>query len=180
MEFGRLYYTIGLPRSGKSTFAAQWSKSTTGGEKRVWLSGDHIRLATHGHRFIATAEPTVHTHKYVAIKALLLSGHNVLYDGTNTTKESLFEIWKIDQIACPIWIPQQKIIASKQWIDHIDTCKKRAVETNQADLLSVIDRQAIQLMDLNINFNRYREEFDAYLTHKRYKTFRQRMTKHDK
>lgn len=177
MAFGRLYYTIGLPRSGKSSFAASWVNYGTTSNRNVVISGDSIRLATHGHRFIIEAEPTVHLHKTIALKALLLEGFNVLYDGTNSTKESQFEVWKIDEFAIPIWVPERSFIGSKLWIQHIDDCKQRAIESGHDDLFPAIDRIAIQLAELNLNFNKYREEFEAYLAHKKYKTFRQRMTK---
>lgn len=50
---GKLHFTIGLPRSGKSTFCREWVRS---GVARTIIEADAIRIALTGHRFNTNAE----------------------------------------------------------------------------------------------------------------------------
>lgn len=78
----RLAIMCGLPRSGKTTCAKRL-------QDKGWvrLCPDDVRLALHGKAFVGTAEPTVWATAELAARALLLSGHKVVIDATNTTKE---------------------------------------------------------------------------------------------
>jgi predicted kinase len=72
--------TIGLPRSGKTTWARQQGFPI--------VCPDSIRLALHGQRFVPKAEPHVWAIVYTMIEALLLAGHDtVIVDATHTTKK---------------------------------------------------------------------------------------------
>lgn len=81
IEIGKaLICLVGLPRSGKST----WAKS------QAWpiVNPDAVRLAIHGQRFITEAEPFVWATVRAMVKALFLAGHNiVILDATNTTRK---------------------------------------------------------------------------------------------
>ncbi len=80
----KLILTVGLPRSGKST----WARS------RVYpiVSPDSIRLALHGRRYkhgdtISRAEPYVWAIAKTMVRALFIAGHDiVVVDACNHTK----------------------------------------------------------------------------------------------
>jgi len=63
-----LYLTVGLPRSGKST----WAKKQT----MPIVNPDSIRLAIHGERFISQAEPFVWATAKAMVRALFIAGHD--------------------------------------------------------------------------------------------------------
>ena len=76
----KLICTVGLPRSGKSTWARK--------QGHPIVNPDSVRLAMHGQRFQALAEPFVWAVVHCMVKALFLAGHNVvILDATNTTKK---------------------------------------------------------------------------------------------
>ena len=73
-----LILTVGLPRSGKSTWAKEQDCPV--------VNPDSIRLAIHGQRYAADAEDYVWAVTYTMAKALFLSGHTrVIVDATNNT-----------------------------------------------------------------------------------------------
>src|SRR5213083_2622687 len=73
----------GLPRSGKSTLSAKFAKQTGAPIVRR----DAIRLALHGQAYLSEAEPMVKTMSLYMIRALFLSGHQVVIcDETNFSK----------------------------------------------------------------------------------------------
>lgn len=81
-----LMMTIGLPRSGKSTWAKQ--------QNIPIVNPDSIRLALHGQRFLPEAEQMVWAMAKYMVKSLFLAGHNtVILDATNITKSRRDE-WK--------------------------------------------------------------------------------------
>src|SRR5216683_5886868 len=74
-----LFLTVGLPRSGQST----WARGTN----TPIVCPDEIRLALHGQRFIASAEPLVWAIARIMVSALFGAGHpRVILDATNLTK----------------------------------------------------------------------------------------------
>lgn len=158
-RMNKLYFLIGLPRSGKSTFAKKWVQNRinileNGGYTenkrisccknkfyqpdvpRVIVRSDDIRLAC-GHRWNGYIEPYINATKLVMIRALL-NEHDVLVDGTHTTKKSIMELLNIDKNAIPFLIKENPEI-----------CKKRAKESGQEDLLPVINRMYDQLFAIN-------------------------------
>ncbi len=78
---GRLVYTIGLPRSGKSTWARKWAFDLPG---RVIVNRDSVRLGLHGQGYLQERETEVKHIDMVMVKALLNDGFDVLVDETNT------------------------------------------------------------------------------------------------
>lgn len=82
----RLIVTVGLPRSGKST----WARA----QGFPIVNPDSIRLAMHGSAFIIQAEPFVWAVAQTMVKSLFLAGHEtVILDATNTTAERR-KMWK--------------------------------------------------------------------------------------
>ncbi len=135
----KLYFMVGLPRSGKSSYAKEWVKEESG---RVVVCADDIRLSLTGERYCASAENMVHTIKHLMISTLLRGGHTVLVDGTHTTYNSIQEILDHDNNAQPIIIDTDA-----------DICKARARLTQQDDLIPVIGRMDCNLIELSWGHN---------------------------
>ena len=116
---------MGLPRSGKSTIAADLSKMYSA----PIVCRDAIRLALHGQRFQQEAETMVKAISDIMLRALFLSGHEVvIVDETNYSRAAR------DTLKSPSW----NTVFYEIFTDP-DTCKQRAIETLQTDLVSVID-----------------------------------------
>ncbi len=115
-----LILTVGLPRSGKST----WSRK----QGNPIVNPDSIRLALYGQSFIEDAEPMIWCIAKYMVKALFLAGHNkVILDATNLTKKGR-AFWESRE-----WTRQFKFFnASKE------ECIKRAILDNRRDLLLII------------------------------------------
>lgn len=141
----KLYFMIGLPRSGKSTLANRWIKEKclyilngkiqldySGVEHpvpRIVVCGDYIRLALTGNRYNSLTEDYVSAIKYTMIRALMLQGYDVLVDGTHTTKNSILKLLSIDKNAELLYVETTP-----------EECKNRAIKTGQDDLIPVINR----------------------------------------
>lgn len=125
-----LICTVGLPRSGKST----WAKS----QAYPIVNPDSVRLAIHGQRFVAEAEPFVWATVKAMVRALFLAGHDrVILDATNTTRKRRDE-WR-----------------SKEWATffrHFDTpegvCYDRAEAAGDIGICPIIARMAEQFEPL--------------------------------
>lgn len=119
-----LYAMVGLPRSGKSTVAKSLGFPI--------VNPDSIRLAVYGQRYWGPGDKMVWAVADIMVRALFGAGHDiVVMDATNITK------WQRDQ-----W-------QSENWntvFCHVNTdkeiCKQRAIDTDQADLVEVIEAMA--------------------------------------
>lgn len=124
-----LILTVGLPRSGKTT----WCLERWHGTGTPIVSPDAIRLALHGQRYVALAEPMVWTVAKLMVRALFLAGHpTVFVDATNTTRERR-DFWR-----------------DKAWhlaFHLVDTpaaeCIRRAELLDEHEIVPVIQRQAL-------------------------------------
>lgn len=117
---------VGLPRSGKST----WARATG----HPIVCPDAIRLALHGQRFVPEAEPFVWAIAKVMVAALFEAGHScVILDACNTTRKRRDE-WKD-----PRWDRSFRVLDT-----HAEACIQRAHETGREDILPVIERMAAQ------------------------------------
>ncbi len=119
-----LICTVGLPRSGKTT----WAKS------QAWpiVNPDSIRIAIHGQRFVPDAEPFVWATAKAMVRALFLAGHQtVILDATNTTKKRRVE-WFDER-----WATFFKVIDTPY-----PECMERAKD--DAEIHPVIERMAAQ------------------------------------
>lgn len=119
---------VGLPRSGKSTIAAQL-RNLYG---YPVVSRDALRLVMHGQRYAIEAEPMVKAVSRYMIGALFGAGHmTVLCDETNysqAAREALQDDkWRVEFY---------EVTTSKE------VCQERALATNQADLVPVIEAMA--------------------------------------
>lgn len=128
---GLLIVTVGLPRSGKSTWA-EIDRETMGS---ATVCPDAIRLAIHGQAFVREAEPLVWATALVMVRALFHAGHpRVVLDSTNTTRERR-RTWYDD----PGGLWRTRFLV---FIDSGDECARRAAAGGRPDLLPVIDRMA--------------------------------------
>lgn len=131
MEENILILTVGLPRSGKST----WSKASG----HPVVNPDSIRLALHGNAFIPEAEPMVWAMAKYMVKALFLAGHSrVVLDATNTT------IKRRNEWVDASWSRRFKVFD----IDAL-VCRERAIASERLDLLPVIMRMSAQFEPLS-------------------------------
>jgi len=108
-----LIMTVGLPRSGKST----WART----QRHPIVNGDSIRLALHGQPYVLEAEPMVSCVKHLMVKALLLAGHDtVILDGTHTTQANR------DRWLSPDW---DRVFITFGGPEMLDVCLERALKT---------------------------------------------------
>ena len=121
-----LVASYGLPRSGKSTILRQLSEKYGA----PIVSRDAIRLALHGHIYASNAEDFTRSIYKVMIRSLFGAGHElVLADETHWSQAAR------DFIKSPDWDTQFITIHTPP-----DTCKERAIATDQPWLLEVIDQ----------------------------------------
>lgn len=121
-----LILTVGLPRSGKST----WAKGKSA--EMPIVNPDSIRLALYGEAFKIEAEPMVWTLARYMVQALFLAGHQiVILDATNLNPGRR-EDWRSKD-----WTTVLKIFDT-----DVATCKARATAGGHDYLLPVIDRMA--------------------------------------
>ena len=123
-----LFITVGLPQSGKTT----WARMVTKKIGAPIVNPDSIRLALHGQAFILEAEDFVWAIARVMVKSLFKAGHeDVIVDATNITRKRR-NFWQSDfweTIFIPFNCP-------------VEVCIKRAKESGRLDLIPVIERMA--------------------------------------
>lgn len=122
----RLYATVGLPRSGKSTWAKQKAKECG----CPIVNPDSIRLAIHGKRFLPSKEGLVWMTAKTMVKALFLAGHEeVILDATNVNDDQRKTWISDDWETMWVWVNTPKIV-----------CLTRA----DAELKPVIEKMAAE------------------------------------
>lgn len=123
-----LILMCGLPRSGKTTIAQQIAIA----ERAPIVNPDAVRLALHGQRFQALAEPFVWAIAKTMVRSLFNAGHpKVIVDATNTTRARRDE-WKSSD-----WERQIVVVGTDPAV-----CTERARATGMEDLVPVIARMA--------------------------------------
>lgn len=121
-----LICTVGFPRSGKTT----WAQS----QAYPIVCPDAIRLAIHGQRFIAEAEPFVWAVAKTMVRALFRAGHSiVVLDACNNTRKRRDE-WRSKE-----WDVVFKVIP-----EDASTCMERAQSEGREDLFAIIGRMAVE------------------------------------
>jgi predicted kinase len=119
-----LILTVGLPRSGKTT----WARA----QGHPIVNPDAIRLALHGQRFEPLAEPFVWAIARVMVRSLFLAGHPVvLVDATNTTRK------RRDEWQDPAWRREFMTLGLAA-----DGCIRRARDAGDEAIVPVIERMA--------------------------------------
>lgn len=125
--------TVGLPRSGKST----WARSTG----YPIVCPDSISVALHGRRlrFVAHAEAFVWAVAETMVAALLGAGHEkVIVDACHAT-ESRRKQWH-DRFSAPNTAVKCEVFDTPPAI-----CKRRAAADGDQEIISLIDRMAGEL-----------------------------------
>lgn len=121
-----LIMTVGLPRSGKST----WANS----EIYPIVNPDAIRLALHGQRFVKESEPMVWALARYMVEALFIAGHNiVILDATNTTKTRRSE-----------WISRKWKRVFEIIPTTAETCIERANNAEDFYIIPIIEKMRDQ------------------------------------
>lgn len=121
-----LICTVGLPRSGKTTWARQ--------QGHPIVNPDSIRLALHGQRFAGVAEPFVWAIARCMVRSLFFAGHDVvILDATNISKKRRDE-----------WITQDWLTYFKEMGTPLEECLRRAVESGDGEIIPVIERMALE------------------------------------
>jgi predicted kinase len=119
-----LLCTMGLPRSGKSTWAKEQAFPV--------VNPDSIRLAMHGQRFYQQAEDLVWAHAKLMVRSLFIAGHHtVIVDATNGTKRRR-AMWFDDD-----WVTYWKLFDTSR-----EECIARAVKNSDPDIIPVIEQLA--------------------------------------
>jgi predicted kinase len=117
-----LILTIGLPRSGKST----WAKKTG----FPIVNRDAIRLALHGQPFILEAEPMVTAIEDYMVKSLFLAGNKVVIVDATHMKRKYIERWIKED-----WETKVKIFDTPK-----EECIQRAYRTDKSYLIPIIEK----------------------------------------
>lgn len=129
-----LWCLVGLPRSGKTT----WATDIGGDYIYPIVSKDAIRLALHGERFLQEREGEVHEISRVMIHALFLAGHKVVVlDETNTT------IKRRNECRSEHWSVRFKVFNTSE-----EECLRRAEAMNDTVIIPVIKKMAAQFEPL--------------------------------
>jgi predicted kinase len=125
-----LVLTIGLPRSGKSSWAVRTGFPV--------VNPDSIRYALHGQRFLWEAEPMVWTMARYMVRSLFLTGHRiVILDATNI-KVHRREEWQSEQ-----WETYYK-----QFKTPAEECIRRALALEDQYIVPIIERMAAEFEPL--------------------------------
>jgi predicted kinase len=132
----KLILLAGLPRSGKSTYA----KGLIDSCGAVIVNPDSIRLAVHGQPFIAEAEPFVWAIAYAMTEALFIAGHSVVVVDATNTNEKARKPWydRFKEKRTDVTVELVVVGTSK------GECMARAVLSNQAYLIPIIERMAAE------------------------------------
>lgn len=137
---GELIFTVGLPRSGKSTWCDQWLRES-GPRPRVVLAGDDFRKAA-GVKYHPWAEGFVFAALDTAARALLLRGCDVVVDDTHTSEASVLRCMRISLGAKPKWFHTSQ-----------EECLRRADATGQSYLAPAIRRMSGQFQNLLAHYD---------------------------
>jgi predicted kinase len=125
-----LILTVGLPRSGKTTWAKTWGKDNG----CPIVNPDSVRLAIHGRRFESLAEGFVWATARAMVRALFLAGHDaIIVDATNTTRK------RRDEWRSPDWRTVCHVFDTAK-----EVCVERASADGDSEILPVIKRMAGQ------------------------------------
>lgn len=117
---------VGLPRSGKSTIVRQLSEQLSA----PVVNRDAIRLALHGKRYESLAEPMVKAISLIMIRSLFGAGHKIVINDETNFSRAARDYSRDDKNWDTFFY----------WVrTDPKVCKQRAIDTDQPDLVPVID-----------------------------------------
>lgn len=120
--------TVGLPRSGKTTWARQQGLPI--------VSPDSIRLALHGKRFEALAEDMVWSIVFIMIRSLIMAGNDkVIVDATHVSEKRR----AVYRDKFPGYKISYKVFHSTK-----DECIRRALALNDQEIVPIIEKMAAE------------------------------------
>ncbi len=126
MEEKTLVMTVGLPRSGKTTWAKKMG--------HPMVSPDAIRLALHGQAYVSSAESFVWAIAQTMVAALFEAGHHiVILDACNNSVRRR-DAWKSRR-----WHRVFEVFTAS-----CEVCVDRACSDERDDLVKVIERMSEQ------------------------------------
>lgn len=129
-----LLLTVGLPRSGKSTWANQIGRGIL---RIAVVNPDSIRKAIYGKAFDPFYEPETWRIARIMVRALFMAGHKrVILDATSMTKKSR-DSWKCQKNDLVKWDVGFIVFET-----GIKECIKRAKDGKRKDLIPVIKKMA--------------------------------------
>lgn len=127
---GTLILTVGLPMSGKSTWAREYAREHFGAVVAI----DSFRKAFHGRHYIKECEQMIWSQVRIMVRALFLGGHPlVILDSPNIHREQRGQ-WKT-----PEWQTLFKVFHT-----DVEVCKERAREAGREDAIPTIERMYTQ------------------------------------
>ncbi|MEM9450322.1 MAG: AAA family ATPase [Cyanobacteria bacterium P01_E01_bin.6] len=143
-----LWLTIGLPRSGKTTWI--WQNLDRWGNASV-VNPDSIRVAMHGEAFNPAAETAIWMVANYMVPALFVAGHdNVILDATNINKSQRVK-WQ----PCDLWDVGFVYFEIEKSI-----CLQRASEEMKPVIESMSDRFApFPLLPVDIGWQQTKTNF---------------------
>lgn len=116
----KLILTVGLPKSGKSTWALEQGHPV--------VNRDAIRLALHGEKYLQPAENMVSTIEAYMVPSLFYAGHEtIIIDSTHLRKRY------VDRWRSSLWEIELKFI-----ITPPNICIERAITDGEGELIPII------------------------------------------
>lgn len=137
---------VGLPRSGKSTYAKQL-RARTGA---VIVNPDTVRLALHGKKFEPLAEDTVWANVRLMVRSLLMLDHDVIADATNVTAIRRKEWTPPAGLCGDLRIEYHEVLTDRM------VCVERALVDGDVVLADVIQRMVRKYEPVSGVSNYYR------------------------
>ncbi len=128
-----IYMLIGLPRSGKST----WAKRHQESEGTPIVSADNLRYLVYGQRFWGNGEQLMWAIRAIILNMLLEQDIDIIIDETNTTKERRKSIIDLAR-------NYKHDVFGIVMIDSKGECIRRALSMNDETIIPVIERMAEQ------------------------------------
>lgn len=118
---------VGLPRSGKSTWARQQSVPI--------VNMDSVRYALYGQRYWGSGEQLVRVHASIMVRALFMAGHNhIILDECNTKREERgYWIHEGSRGEFVIWETEFKLFDLSP-----EDCKIRALDNRLRDAIDIM------------------------------------------
>lgn len=145
-HLGILVATMGLPRSGKTT----WAQAIAAKHRIPIVSPDAIRLAYHGNAFDKEHELAIWGIARVVVRSLFLTGHTrIILDATNTTLSQRLS-WRD---------PNWSVVYQPFYADSHE-CRRRALASNRGDLFPVIANMDMRYDNLRADEELFDESRD--------------------